>query len=188
MSDILEYLDSISIDIVKRKYYNANKVNAVFDELREKATALLEENKQLRSALNSQSSEEQKTLAALDSLQKAYRDALCAAHSRADEMLDSAAEESGILRKTAEQRAENAARQVEECLNAVRIRAEQNVEFINTQLQQFLAALYEEDAPQGNPTGNRNVEQNTGGDALSDLRSKVSAISGEISALEQGKR
>ena len=34
MDDILSYLDSIQIDVVKRKYYNANKVNAVFEEIR----------------------------------------------------------------------------------------------------------------------------------------------------------
>ena len=40
MADLLEFLDSVSIDVVKRKYYNANKVNAVFEELREHAAVL----------------------------------------------------------------------------------------------------------------------------------------------------
>ena len=52
MADLLEFLDSVSIDVVKRKYYNANKVNAVFEELREHAAALMQENEQLRHALN----------------------------------------------------------------------------------------------------------------------------------------
>ena len=59
MADLLEFLDSVSIDVVKRKYYNANKVNAVFEELREHAAALMQENEQLRHALNSQSEEQQ---------------------------------------------------------------------------------------------------------------------------------
>ena len=94
MADLLEFLDSVSIDVVKRKYYNANKVNAVFEELREHAAALMQENEQLRHALNSQSEEQQKSLKALESLQAAYREALSSAHARADEMLDSAAAES----------------------------------------------------------------------------------------------
>ena len=186
MSDILAYLDSVSIDVVKRKYYNANKVNAVFDELRAKITALLEENEQLRMALNSQSSEEQKSRETLESLQKAYREALSSAHAKADELLDSAAAESEAMRKNAELRAESSARQVEECLNAVRVRAEQNVEFINTQLQQFLATLYEEEPEQNTPRKNRTAGYEASGDQLFDLHSKVSAISSEINALEQG--
>lgn len=45
-----EYLDGISFDIVKQKYYNANKVNAVLDELKYGVSALIDENEQLRSA------------------------------------------------------------------------------------------------------------------------------------------
>ena len=41
MADLLEFLDSVSIDVVKRKYYNANKVNAVFEELREHAAFVM---------------------------------------------------------------------------------------------------------------------------------------------------
>lgn len=46
-----EYFDSISIELVKKKYYNANKVNAVFDEIRDQAIALSEENKALKKQL-----------------------------------------------------------------------------------------------------------------------------------------
>ena len=186
MADLLEFLDSVSIDVVKRKYYNANKVNAVFEELREHAAALMQENEQLRHALNSQSEEQQKSLKALESLQAAYREALSSAHARADEMLDSAAAESSAMRKKAEQRAENAARQVEECLNAVRVRAEQNVEFINTQLQQFLTKLYDEDSEHTAVPVAGQEGKDVSGDPLADLQSKISAISSEISALEQG--
>ena len=186
MADLLEFLDSVSIDVVKRKYYNADKVNAEFEELREHAAALMQENEQLRHALNSQSEEQQKSLKALESLQAAYREALSSAHARADEMLDSAAAESSAMRKKAEQRAENAARQVEECLNAVRVRAEQNVEFINTQLQQFLTKLYDEDSEHTAVPVAGQEGKDVSGDPLADLQSKISAISSEISALEQG--
>ena len=45
-----EFLDGIAFDIVKQKYYNANKVNACLDELIAGARELLEENERLKSA------------------------------------------------------------------------------------------------------------------------------------------
>ena len=38
-----EYFDAIHIDVVKRKYYNANKVEAVFEDIRRQAAALTAE-------------------------------------------------------------------------------------------------------------------------------------------------
>ena len=43
-----EYLDSISFDIAKQKYYNANKVDAVLDEFKAGVMELIAENEKLR--------------------------------------------------------------------------------------------------------------------------------------------
>ncbi len=43
-----EYLDSISFDIAKQKYYNANKVDAVLDEFKAGVMELISENEKLR--------------------------------------------------------------------------------------------------------------------------------------------
>ena len=54
------YFDAISIDTVKKKYYNANKVEAVLEDIRRQALALSEENAQLKAQLlsiNDQKSE-----------------------------------------------------------------------------------------------------------------------------------
>ena len=40
-----KYFDDINIDVVKKKYYNANKVNAVLEDIREQALRLEEENR-----------------------------------------------------------------------------------------------------------------------------------------------
>ena len=45
-----EYLDSIRFDIAKQKYYNAGKVDAKLDELKQEVLTLLEENEKLRRA------------------------------------------------------------------------------------------------------------------------------------------
>ena len=47
-----EYFDAIHIDVVKKKYYNANKVEAVFADIRREAEALTAENERMRSALS----------------------------------------------------------------------------------------------------------------------------------------
>lgn len=188
MADLLEFLDSVSIDVVKRKYYNANKVNAVFEELREKASELEAENERLRQELTASSQEQASVNSSLHSLQNAYREALQSAHTRADEMIAKAERESGALLKKAEQRSELAARQVEECLNTVRIRQEQNAEFLQSELQRFLAALQDEDsgveftAPDARGGSASFLPELT--ESEQNLRSKVSALSSEIQALE----
>ena len=45
-----EYLDSIRFEIAKQKYYNAGKVDAKLDELKQEVLSLLEENEKLRKA------------------------------------------------------------------------------------------------------------------------------------------
>ena len=51
-----EYLDSIRFDIAKQKYYNANKVDARLNELKQEVLELLEENERLRKACDDVSS------------------------------------------------------------------------------------------------------------------------------------
>lgn len=45
-----EYLDSIRFEIAKQKYYNAGKVDAKLDELKQEVLTLLDENIKLRKA------------------------------------------------------------------------------------------------------------------------------------------
>ena len=45
-----DYFDLIHIEVVKKKYYNANKVEAVFADIRRQAQELTEENAALRRA------------------------------------------------------------------------------------------------------------------------------------------
>lgn len=185
MPDLLEYLDSVSIDVVKRKYYNANKVNAVFEEIRTMAEALMEENRRLSIAAQEQSEKQEQAVEELGSLRNAYREALKAAHIRADKMIEDATEESTTLRRTAEARAEIAAKQVEECLNALRVREEQNIDFINARMQRFLAALEDNSAATNMAESEELEETAEQDDPLSMLQSRVSALSSEIHALER---
>ena len=80
MDDLLSYLDSVQIDVVKRKYYNANKVNAVFEEIRNQAEQLVSENQRLQTLLNEKEEEERSSAAAWSSVQETYREILIKAH------------------------------------------------------------------------------------------------------------
>lgn len=50
MSITIEELDNLGFEIVKQKYYNANKVNAKLEELKVSVRELLEENARLKAA------------------------------------------------------------------------------------------------------------------------------------------
>ena len=55
-----EFFDSVNIDVVKKKYYNANKVNALLGNIQQQAETMGQENELLRTqleALNGQKSE-----------------------------------------------------------------------------------------------------------------------------------
>ncbi len=147
MSDILEYFDSISIDVAKRKYYNANKVNAVLAELREQAENLVEENERLRDEISALKDRDRVSAETLSGMQSVYRETLGKAHERADSLVREAEEYSARIQRESEYRAEQTAKQVEDCINTVRMREEQNIEFLNARLQSFLAELCKPDNP-----------------------------------------
>ena len=145
MSDILETFDNISIDVAKRKYYNVNKVNAVLEELRAQAVSLVEENERLRAKLAEMQERDRVSEEALSGLQAIYRETLEKAHQRADDMISEAEQYSDKLNRDAKMKSEQAARQVEDCLNAIRAREEQNIEFLNARLRSIRAEFNQQD-------------------------------------------
>ena len=142
-----EYFDSIHIDVVKRKYYNANKVNAVFDEIREQAAELLAENERLRRELEEKAPVREemrkKAESELLSVQQAYRLTLEKANTRADAIMIDAQARSRYMTEKAEKKAELAAQCVEECIRVLRDREEQNIAFLNARMHSFLSSLYD---------------------------------------------
>ena len=181
MADILDYLDAVHIDVVKRKYYNANKVNAVFEELRSMAGALLEENESLREALSERDRQQQSSAEALNELQALYRETLGKAHERADAIVSEAEASSSEIRSKAEERAEQAARQLERCVSAIRTREEQNIDFLNAQMQGVLRNLYGREASPAD-----SEKEDSVGDLpeFSELEERVRRLSQEVNALE----
>ena len=200
MDEILTYLDSIQIDVVKRKYYNANKVNAVFEDIRGLAENLIEENQHLRTLLQEKEAEEQKEQeekTSLREVQETYRELLSKAHERAEAIVSDAEEYRTAVEKLAEQRCNYAARQVEACLSTLRRREEQNIEYLNSQMQAFLSELYASDREEGGEDSDSGEAPAAGqtdrGDGHAsapedelpeDLVSKINRLTREIKALE----
>lgn len=89
-----EYFDSINIEIAKKKYYNANKVENVLADIREQAFAMIEENKNLRAQL-----------AELKKFKCDISDTLLSAKTISQTMIEDAKNESDDIISKAEQKA-----------------------------------------------------------------------------------
>lgn len=90
-----EYLDSISFEIAKQKYYNANKVNAKLEEIKAEALELIAENERLRAEL-----------AEIGSTKDGIAELMISTQATAAEMLDKARAEAESIVAAAHSEAE----------------------------------------------------------------------------------
>ena len=138
-----EYFDAIEIETVKRKYYNANKVNAVLEDIRTQALALNEENERLRVQAKELEDRRAELSEALLSAQTAARQIVERAQRKADDILREAEERKKVASDEAIQ--QHALRTVEKCLFALRQRELETLDIINGSWQEFLSGLMPED-------------------------------------------
>lgn len=208
MAEILDYFDTINIDVAKRKYYNANKVNAVLADLRSMSVALVDENEKLRAEVEALQKSKMESQLTLDQMQTVYRDTLSKARERADAVISEAEDKSAEMTATAEQKAALAAEQLEACIHELRVREEQNIDFLNARLQQYLEVLktgkvIEQDiiaeqsesadpsswnpVQKENPYDEKYFAQTEGAsEELRELELRISRLAREINALESG--
>lgn len=174
------YFDSIYIEVVKKKYYSAAKVQAVFEDIRLQAEALNAENRQLRQQLREQERRKAELGGVLLSAQEVYQDILDRARERADAVTAEAEQRSaGILaaaRLQSEQllsrsreREKESARRVEAAFARIKQLHLNAVAALDVQWRDFLDGLEPEPA-----------------EAPGDLEEKVSAIAQELFSLEEG--
>lgn len=171
-----DYFDAIQIDVVKKKYYNANKVEAVFEDIRQQAAALMDENERLRRELDARGGRRDELSEAVISAQAIYQRIIEKANARAEAILRDARRESEEIRQASAAQQEFAAQQVEACLSRVRRLQEKAIEEINAQWQSFLCGLYPED-----PVPEKS-------EAPDDLPDKVDAIARELWAIGETDR
>ena len=96
MAITTEYLDSISFDIAKQKYYNANKVNAKMEEIKAAVSELITENELLRAEL-----------VEIGSTKEKIAELMISTQATAEEMLDKARREAEQIVAEARNQAES---------------------------------------------------------------------------------
>ena len=141
-----EFFDSINIGATEKKYYDADKVNALLEDIRTQALALQEENERLRAQVRLLSAEQPETEERIRSAEAKARQIIAQARRRAEEITREA-ESRG--RSSADEAAQQHALQcVEKCLFALRQRELDTLDLINSSWQEFLIGLMpEEDDP-----------------------------------------
>ena len=197
-----EYFDSIYIDVVKKKYYNAGKVQAVFEDIRRQAEALNAENESLRRQLASVNDRRVELGDALLSAQAVYQDVVERAKARAAEITDAAQRQAAATLEDAQRkseamlaesrrREEGAVRRVETAFNRMRELHMASIDALNAQWQDFLCGLdpeAEEPAPQAQEpaaTAAAWTEPDPEEALQAELEEKVGAIADQVFSLEE---
>lgn len=158
-----EYFDSINIELVKSKYYDADKVKAVLEDIRQQAQELIEENARLKSQLN----ELAQSADRLTSAQTAYDEIVSRANACASSILmDAQRQREKLLEENASQR-DYAVKRMEQCMARLREQQLKCIELINLEWQSFLCGLDERSEKGINA-------------APADLEEKLSAIEREM--------
>ena len=171
-----EYFDTIHIDTVKKKYYNANKVEAILADIRSQAEALVKENEQLREKVELFSGQKEEIGDAILSAKTIAQHMIQQAKQQADEIVSQAHKKSGDILSKAIDRQEYAAKQMADSFERVRKLQQDSIEALNAEWQNFLCGLYPED-------------EQTDAEAEScvpnDIGDKLDAIARDIKELEE---
>ena len=141
-----EYFDAINIDLVKKKYYNANKVNAVLEDIRAQALAMTEELNAARVQLAALNSQKAEIGEAVMSAQQIYREIVEKANTRAADIVAEAERKRAALEKDNARLEEYAVKRVESCFAMAREQHLAAIEAINSEWQEFLCGLDSADA------------------------------------------
>lgn len=189
-----EFFDGIYIEVVKKKYYEAGKVQEVFKDIRRQAEELNEENRQLRSRLAELNDRRVELGDTLLSAQTIYQDIIDRAKERAAAITAAAEEKSAALleaarRESAQQLAqsrrqeEDTVRRVEAAFRRMKQLHMSSIEALNAQWQDFLCSL---DPGGEEPRAESAGEPEKPGEALpADLEEKVGAIAEQVFSLEE---
>ena len=144
------YFDAVHIDVVKKKYYNANKVNALLEDIRGQAEALEAENGALKAQLGEISRRRDTLLTA----QAAARDIIGKAKVQVGRILaDAQRQREEILSGAADQQ-EYAVACVERAFDMLKRQQQENIDALNGLWQEFLCGLGTEspaEAPEKQP-------------------------------------
>ena len=167
-----EFFDGIHIDVVKKKYYNANKVNALLADIQAQAQALTEENADMRAQLARLNGQKEDIGAAVLSAQQIYREIVDKANVRAAEIVAEAEQRREQIQEENLRQQEYAVKRVESCFSALREQHMAAIEELNAEWQEFLCGLY-------------SPEEGAESELPQDIDDKLAAIAGSLSSLDE---
>lgn len=133
-----EFFDSINIEVVKKKYYNANKVRALLDDIQAQAEALNAENARLREELDSFTGKRTEIGDAMLTAQAAAKNIIDKANIDAARIIQQAQENGGNIGLASQ---EHAVECVERCFTELKRQQMDNIETLNNRWQEFLCGL-----------------------------------------------
>ena len=186
------FFDSIYIELVKRKYYDAGKVQEVFAEIRRQAEELHEENARLREELDRVNNRKTELGDALLSAQAVYQGVVDRARDRAAAITAEAERESAAMlaeaRRQSEQmlagsrdQEEAAVRRAEQAFNRMKQLHLESIDALNAEWQAFLCSLDGGEKPAPAPAEPAPEERGL----PADLEEKVGAIASQVFSLEE---
>ena len=187
------YFDAISIDLVKKKYYNANKVEAVLEDIKRQALLLNRENELLGRQLYALHGQKDEIGDTLLSAKTIAQQIIADAQAQADKILAEAKRQSRDM--TAE--AERSSREAREEAEALRRELPQRMGELEQRLRVQLLGMMEEsgdelrafpgaESPDGGPAYEIEApDEDEAPDetAPADLSEKVGAIARELEAI-----
>ena len=190
-----EYFDAIHIDVVKKKYYNANTVEAVFADIRREAEELTAENERMRTALSALADRRVELGDAMLSAQGVYRGIVEKANARAAAIIAEAERRAAEIEEEARQQQSAAIERVERLFGVMKEQHMAAIVTLNKEWQDYLCGLYPEEGaaePTAEAGGDAAPEEEASADSApaeeplpADLADKVDAIARELFAIEE---
>lgn len=163
-----EYFDAINIEVVKKKYYNANKVNAVFDDIRRQAETLIAENEALKNGGSSKS----EIADAIISARYIAQQIVAEAKQEADEIVSRAKQERDAILSASQAKQDASVAAMSRLVNNVRAQQQAAIDALNNEWQEYLCSLSEDYGTVENE------------DVPADLHQKVSSLAKELFSLD----
>ena len=188
-----EYFDAIHIDVVKKKYYNANKVEAVFSDIRRQAEQLSAENEQMRAQLAALNGTKVEIGGAVMAAQALYKEIVDKAKAQAAEIRAGAERERAQLLDETRRQQEYAVQRVEKCYDSMKQQHMASIDALNAEWQDFLCGLFpdgktpdEPEEPDEAETTESAGEPETPESAIDQgaLEEKIGAIARELFSID----
>lgn len=176
------YFDAINIDLVKKKYYNANKVEAVLEDIRRQALLLNRENELLGRQLYALHGQKDEIGDTLLSAKTIAQQIIADAQSQADKLLADARRQNREMTSEAERNIRQARAEAE----AMRQELPRRLDELERRLRVQLLGMMDELSGELKGFSAEECSAEAENAAPADLSDKVDAIARELEAISSG--